>query len=46
MGTNDLNVFIGENPESLGRFWDGLIDEVYIYNRALSAGEVLYLANQ
>ena len=46
IGTNALNVFIGENPESLGRFWDGLIDEVYIYNRALSYPEIQFLAGQ
>ena len=46
IGTNDLNVLIGENPESPGRFWDGLIDEVYIYNRALSDLEIMYLAGQ
>ena len=46
IGTNDMNVFIGENPESLGRFWDGLIDEVYIYNRALSDLEIAYLAGK
>ena len=43
IGTNDMNVFIGENPESLGRFWDGQIDEVYIYNRALSDLEIQFL---
>jgi hypothetical protein len=44
IGTNDLNVFIGDNPEATGRYWDGLVDEVYIYNRALSAEELMYLA--
>ena len=43
---SDYNVYIGENSESLNNKWDGGIDEVYIFNRALSAGEVLYLANQ
>jgi len=38
------NVYIGENSQQAGRFWDGLIDEVVIYNRALSPGEVVYLA--
>lgn len=38
------NVYIGENSQQAGRFWDGFIDEVVIYNRALSAGEVAYLA--
>jgi len=42
----DYPVFIGENPQALNRFWDGLIDEVMIYNRVLSEGEILYLAGQ
>jgi hypothetical protein len=44
IGTNDLNVFIGDNPEATGRYWDGLVDEVLIYNRALSESEVAFLA--
>jgi len=40
------NVYIGENAQQAGRFWDGLIDEVVIYNRALSAAEVVYLAGK
>jgi hypothetical protein len=44
IGISTTNMFIGENSESPGRAWDGLIDEVMIYNRALSEGEVLYLA--
>jgi hypothetical protein len=43
---NEFNVEIGRNPEGTDRTWDGLIDELMIYNRALSAGEVLYLASQ
>jgi len=39
-------VLIGENAQAAGRFWDGLIDEVAIYNRALSEAEVLYLAGK
>jgi hypothetical protein len=38
------NVYIGDNSQNTGRFWDGLIDEVAIYDRALSELEVLYLA--
>jgi len=38
------NVAIGTNTESGGRFSEGIHDEVMIYNRALSAGEVMYLA--
>jgi hypothetical protein len=44
IGANEASVLIGENPESTGRFWDGLIDEVVIYNRALSDAEIAYLA--
>ena len=44
IGTNDLNVFIGDNPEATGRYWDGLVDEVLIYNKALSLNEVMFLA--
>jgi hypothetical protein len=46
IGTNDFGVIIGNNPESMERFWDGLIDEVYIYNRALSYPEIQFLAGQ
>ena len=35
---NELN--IGRDPANLGRLYRGLIDEVSIYNRALSASEV------
>jgi len=40
------NLYIGNNSQNPDRYWDGLIDEVMIYNRALSAGEVAYLAGQ
>ncbi len=35
---------MGTNSEAGGRFYDGALDEGVIYNRALSAGEVRYLA--
>jgi hypothetical protein len=41
---NEFNVEIGRNPEGTDRTWDGLIDELLIYNRALSAEEVSFLA--
>ncbi len=41
IGTNNLNVFIGDNPEATGRYWDGLIDDVRLYNRALTTEEIL-----
>jgi hypothetical protein len=37
---NSYPVCIGENGESLEHLWNGLIDEVSIYNRALSALEI------
>jgi len=43
IGVNDKNMLIGDNPDSPGRYWDGLIDELMIYNRGLSEGEVRYL---
>jgi hypothetical protein len=41
---NEYNVEIGRNPEGTDRTWDGLIDELLIYNRALSENEILFLA--
>ena len=48
----DVSVAIGSQPSDafasdpghVAKFFDGLIDEVQIYERALSEGEVLYLA--
>ncbi|MGD2094637.1 MAG: PASTA domain-containing protein [Phycisphaerales bacterium] len=42
---NDMPFLLGENPESTGRFLDGLIDDVRIYGCALSVYEVLYLSS-
>jgi hypothetical protein len=36
-----FNVFIGENSEATGRYWDGLIDDVQVYNHALTEAEIL-----
>ena len=44
IGPDELPVLIGDNPGATGRYWDGLIDEVLIYNRALSDEEILFLA--
>jgi hypothetical protein len=41
--TNTHRVYIGENAEAPGRLWDGLIDDVRVYNRALSQEEILDL---
>ncbi len=45
IGTNSTNVAIGENLGSVGRQWEGAIDDVRIYNRALSAQEIRQLYN-
>lgn len=37
---NDYPVLIGENAEKPQRFWNGLIDDVRVYNYGLNAGEV------
>ena len=39
-------LYIGNNSDNMDRDWTGLIDEVTIYNRALSEGEVIYLAGE
>jgi hypothetical protein len=44
--TNQFPLLIGENPEATGRLFDGMIDDLMIYNRALSEGEILYLAGE
>jgi hypothetical protein len=41
---NNFDVLIGENAEKTGRCFDGLIDDVRIYNYALSEGEIKALA--
>ncbi len=37
---NSYPMCIGENAEAPGHLWNGLIDEVSIYNRALTASEI------
>ncbi|MFZ0034456.1 MAG: sugar-binding protein [Sedimentisphaerales bacterium] len=44
IATNDYPVAIGENLELMGRCWHGLIDDVRIYNYALSMNEITALA--
>jgi len=43
--TNDKDVYIGENVEKPGRFWNGLIDDVRVYNYAFSADEIASIAS-
>jgi len=40
IATNNANLLIGDNPQATGRFWDGLIDEVFVFSRALSDDEI------
>jgi hypothetical protein len=42
--TNDYPVFIGENSQNRGRYWNGLIDDVRLYNSALEHRQVKALA--
>ncbi|UCD51230.1 MAG: hypothetical protein JSW27_01095 [Phycisphaerales bacterium] len=43
---NRWPVMIGDNAEATGRYWNGRIDEVQIYARALSHTEIQILAAQ
>lgn len=45
IATNTERIYLGENAEAPGRQWSGLIDDVRIYSRALSADEIRYLAD-
>ena len=40
---SDLQIMIGENPDARGRYWNGGIDDVAIWRRALSDAEVRQL---
>ena len=42
--TNDHEVHIGANAQKSGRFWNGLIDDVRIYNYALGTDEIAAIA--
>ncbi len=44
IGRNNFEVMIGENAEKKGRAFDGLIDDVRIYNYALPESQVMALA--
>jgi len=45
IATSTYPVNIGRNSQETGRLYEGAIDEVRIYNRALSEGEILFLGN-
>jgi hypothetical protein len=40
INTNIFNIGIGENPQSTGRYWNGWIDEVAFFDRAIDVTEV------
>jgi len=44
INANDHPVYIGENAEQTGRFWNGLIDDVRIYNYAISGEQITSLS--
>jgi probable HAF family extracellular repeat protein/parallel beta-helix repeat protein len=44
--TNEYNVYIGANEERDGRYWNGMIDDVRLYNVPLTSGEVYDLFMQ
>jgi len=44
--SNPEHVFIGGNSQQPGREWNGLIDDVRIYNHALSPAEIAGLAGK
>jgi tetratricopeptide (TPR) repeat protein len=44
IGRNNFDLLIGENAEKKGRCFDGLIDDVRVYNYALSESEIKTLA--
>lgn len=46
INTNNAPVYIGNNAEQNARFWNGLIDDVRVYNYALTKEEVEALSNQ
>ncbi|MDD5064551.1 MAG: sugar-binding protein [Phycisphaerae bacterium] len=46
IAVNDFDVLIGENAEQKGRSFDGLIDDVRIYNYALKDSDIMALYNE
>jgi hypothetical protein len=43
---NNFDVLIGENAQQMGRSFDGLIDEVRIYNYALGENDIMALYDE
>jgi len=46
INTNNAPVYIGNNSEQNARFWNGMIDDVRVYNYALTKEEVTALSSQ
>jgi hypothetical protein len=46
MNNSSYGVYVGANEQASERDWNGLIDDVRIYNRGLSHGEILSLIGQ
>jgi len=46
INTNNFNVLIGENAELTGRTFHGMIDDVRIYHRALTADDIQAIYNR
>jgi hypothetical protein len=46
IATNKEPVYIGENSDMRGRHWNGWLDDVYIYRRALSQDEIRAVMSQ
>ena len=40
MHTAGGNLLIGDNPQATGRYWNGMLDDVRIYHKALSEDEI------
>src|SRR6266496_627781 len=40
---NGKNVMIGENPDARNRYWNGLVDDLAIWNRVLTEAEITSL---
>jgi len=44
LAANGMRVMIGDNPDARGRNWNGELDDIGIWNRALSASEIASIA--
>jgi len=40
IGSSTTHLLIGENPEQTGRYWNGLIDDVRVYRRAIQPADI------